>query len=440
MFKSPLFGPRSLALTILWQSWVYPTWIQSLSRLKSWTPSPSLGRPLVLGSQVIWQDVWQRPQEHACHSAKHRPVIYISPVQVHEWRRNLRQRWIPVSFPHGPHGNLVILSPLVFSGHYKNDQINRLNITILRACVQRAMERIPGKSWDILLNTPLLLPAFEPLCSRFDLKFHYDVIDDFAGFDWAPPQTRPLEERLLQQTWSLTTGTQELANRLRPQYPKVKFVSLGVDYDLFSHPQAPPPELENLPRPLLGYFGTLSERLDYDLLDRIAAAFPEATLVLIGPLRVSPERLPSRPNVRYFGPQPHDRLPAFAQAFDLGLIPFRLTQANRSLNPVKALEYMAAGIPVVSVRLPDVESLHTPPVHVAAWADDDGRSDYKPGCGAESFLHSVAQVLSLNKEERQALKENSQNHARHFTWESMALELDRSMERAPKPAAPKKSD
>jgi glycosyltransferase involved in cell wall biosynthesis len=40
--------------------------------------------------------------------------------------------------------------------------------------------------------------------------------------------------------------------------------------------------------------------------------------------------------------------------FDIGLMPFALNEATRSISPTKTLEYLAAGLPVVSTRVPDV--------------------------------------------------------------------------------------
>src|SRR3712207_7499770 len=52
--------------------------------------------------------------------------------------------------------------------------------------------------------------------------------------------------------------------------------------------------------------------------------------------------------------QPYERLPQVMADFDVALMPFALTEATRSISPTKTLEYLAAGLPVVSTRIPDV--------------------------------------------------------------------------------------
>jgi glycosyltransferase involved in cell wall biosynthesis len=399
--------------------------------VRGWQPPACGHRPLVILSQVAWDDVWQRPQEHAMRAAAHRTVIYLSPVQIHEWQRNLVERYEPVRMPLGSNGRLLVLSPLTLPGHYKTGLAFSWNMAILRRWLIAALERLgmlPDGGLDVLLNTPLLLPLVEGLENRGRLKgarIHYDMIDDFAGFEWAPRFSRNLDRRLLDRALSLTTGTRELARRLQSARPDAVFVPLGVDAEGFGRVAPVPADLQNLPRPWIGYFGTISDRLDYGLLDAVAAAYPNGTLILIGPVRVAAGVLPDRPNVRLMGLRPHGELPAYAQAFDVGLIPFRVNAANRALNPVKALEYLAAGLPVVSADLPDVRALHVPPVFVAHQAEE------QPGVptDARSFLAAIGEALALraDPDRLEAYQREARAHAKRFTWDGMARELERRM-------------
>jgi glycosyltransferase involved in cell wall biosynthesis len=402
----------------------------------AWQPAPSAHAPLVLLSQVAWDDVWQRPQEHALRAAAHRPVIYLSPVQIHEWRRNMIGRWNPVRIPKEGNGRLIVLSPLVYPGHYKSAGIFLSNGRLMARWLGAALRRLaasgaltPDGGLDVLLNTPLLLPLVERLEAARRLpgnfRVHYDVIDDFAGFDWAPRFSRNLDRRLIERARSLTTGTRELARRLQPVRPDATFVPLGVNCDLFGTHSPAPADMVDLPRPIIGYFGTLSDRLDYPLLQAVADAYPGGSLVLIGPVRVAESVLPRGGNVRVLGLRPHGELPGYAQAFDVGLIPFRVNEANRALNPVKALEYLAAGVPVVSTDLPDVRSLHTPPVFLA-----DHPGGAKEGsAGYPAFLQQVEAALKLSSD-GSALAEyraRAKRHAAGFTWQAMAQELELRM-------------
>jgi glycosyltransferase involved in cell wall biosynthesis len=117
-----------------------------------------------------------------------------------------------------------------------------------------------------------------------------------------------------------------------------------------------------------GYVGVIDERLDLRLLGDLARRLPDWDLELVGPIaKLTRDELPQAPNLRYLGHQPYGRLPAVMAGFDVGLMPFALTRATRSISPTKTFEYLAAGLPVVSTRVPDVVADHA---DVVALADD----------------------------------------------------------------------
>ena len=47
-------------------------------------------------------------------------------------------------------------------------------------------------------------------------------------------------------------------------------------------PAEPPPDIAHLPRPLLGYVGSLEDRVDWELMDRLSHEFPDASIVVVG--------------------------------------------------------------------------------------------------------------------------------------------------------------
>jgi len=116
-----------------------------------------------------------------------------------------------------------------------------------------------------------------------------------------------------------------------------------------------PPEVRGLPRPVVGLIGQLSERIDLDALEAIASA--GFSLLIVGPLdpRWRQQRfsgLIARPQVHYAGPVPAEAVPSYLAAVDIGITPYRDTPFNRASFPLKTLEYLGAGLPVVSADLP----------------------------------------------------------------------------------------
>jgi len=133
----------------------------------------------------------------------------------------------------------------------------------------------------------------------------------------------------------------------------------GVDVRHFSMAREDateiPADIADIQGPVLGFFGVVDERMDYDLIAALADANPGWHLVIVGPrTKVDESVLPRRSTIRWLGGRDYSQLPAYAKRFDVCLMPFALNEATEYINPTKALEYMAAGKPIVSSAIDDV--------------------------------------------------------------------------------------
>lgn len=359
-------------------------------------------------SQVTWDEVWQRPQQYAWVASQQTPVVYCCPVQLHNLLF-LRGKWKPIRHISDGSQTLLILSPLIFSGHFKFRTIHEINCLITAWHIKLTVN-LSGK-FRALVNTPFALPVIKNLFYPQDLPSKnlyclvYDVIDDFTVFDWSPSFGKAFDRRLTEMASTVIAGTDVLAERRNAQ-----FIPCGVDYTLFATPQPAPDDLKSLPRPIIGYFGTISERVDLEIIALIADRFTQASVVLIGPVHLASHALPQRANIHYLGLRRHAQLPACAQAFDVGLIPFRITPATVKLNPVKTLEYLAAGLPVIATRLPDLEKFYSHVIHIADTP--------------ANFVQAVEQALDHPDSDRKAA---GLQMARSASWESMVESINQAL-------------
>jgi glycosyltransferase involved in cell wall biosynthesis len=197
---------------------------------------------------------------------------------------------------------------------------------------------------------------------RGGLKVYY-CVDDFLDYpgvnhaDWAV-----MEAELLQTVDGLVVTSRDLARKQAPGCPLL-YLPHGVDFDHFHEAlvgSPPVPALEALPRPIVGFFGLISEWVDLGLVAYLSEEFPAASFVLLGRAEVDLSPLAHRPNVHALGLVPYPRLPGYARYFDVGLIPFVLNQLTRAVNPLKLLEYFALGLPVLSTRLPELADIEGP--------------------------------------------------------------------------------
>jgi glycosyltransferase involved in cell wall biosynthesis len=187
-------------------------------------------------------------------------------------------------------------------------------------------------------------------------------MDRFAAFHRGSARRRVerAEAEIARRADVVFATSQGLRRRLAAHRAAVHLLPNGVDAERFcvADRAAAPAQIARLPRPVLGYFGTLGAWVDFDLVGRLASQRPEWSFVFVGPGRPSSAaRLGAFPNVQFLGPVPYDELPRYAAGFDVGLIPFKLNELTWHVHPIKALEYLAAGLPAVSTPLPDLEGL-----------------------------------------------------------------------------------
>jgi len=134
------------------------------------------------------------------------------------------------------------------------------------------------------------------------------------------------------------------------------FLDHGVDYDRFAAAtRTPHPDLADIPRPIVGFFGGIDDYVvDLDLLKKVAEGLPDCSLVLIGDATCPIDALVNLPNVYWFGFRPYEEIPSYGAGFDVALMPWLRNEWIEHCNPIKLKEYLAIGLPVVSTDFPEV--------------------------------------------------------------------------------------
>jgi len=118
-----------------------------------------------------------------------------------------------------------------------------------------------------------------------------------------------------------------------------------------------PDDLKGAPGPIIGFWGLIADWVDLQLIRHVADAFSGGTVVLIGNSTTDMKSIEGARNIRFLGRKPYADLPRYAKAFDVALMPFKVNELTLASNPLKVREYLAAGLPVVSTAIPEVERL-----------------------------------------------------------------------------------
>ncbi len=255
-----------------------------------------------------------------------------------------------------PRKNLHVLTPLVVPLP-ASAWARRINRALLVRQIRRALGRLqdgPLQIWSFAPDVAYLLDEFAAE------KIVYYCVDDFAAFSgYDSQQVLRDEADLCRRADLIITTSTALQKAKEPLNPNTILVTHGVDYEHFARAMSDslpvPDDIADIPHPILGFFGLIRDWVDLDLLAAVARRRPDWHFVLLGDSTVDLTPYRSLPNMHFLGRKKYEDLPAYCRQFDVGLIPFKINDLTRSVNPIKLREYLAAGLPVVSTPLPEVK-------------------------------------------------------------------------------------
>ncbi len=392
---------------------------------------------LICLSHLMWEEtLFQRPQHLMSRLAGRGAFVYYqASIGTRRWMR-LRREGTPPLAGTVVEGRLHFRTLPYIPGAYRLPFVQRADQAFQAWMARRAlrnrfrlneseranMPMSPRLERNGCCPCPTVLWLYHPdmidVAGRVphDLLV-YDVMDQFAAFDGSRPGVAEREARLLAEADIVFTGGRTLhADKVGRRPDAICFPS-GVDVDHFAQALAPetpmPPEVEALPKPRLIYIGAVDERIDFDLVEGVCRARPHWSYLFVGPL-VGMERPPvAAPNFHYLGPKPYSRLPEYLKAADVATMPWRRSPLTAHISPTKTPEYLAAGRPVVSVPIPDVERDYGDTVSLAD--------------GAEAFASACDDLIGHPPPD---LSERLRARARAASWEAIAEAMERRIREA----------
>ena len=352
---------------------------------------------LIVLSHLRWDWVWQRPQHLVSRLGSRCSTWYVeepltpSPDFTGRNRMNstrvdgLNRAWLEIP-EQGHH--------VGFFDDVLPDYIGQLP----------GLVGPPAGERVVWLYTPL---ALELALALNPTTLVYDVMDDLAAFKDAPPELVVRQRQALRRADVVFAGGRSLhRSMVRQGRTDTLLFPSGVEPE---HYRLPTAELR-VPsqRPVAGYVGVLDERLDLGLIAGLAHALPDWDIKMYGPVaKIDPASLPQAPNISYEGYTCYADLPAAMAGLDVALMPFALNEATRSISPTKTLEYLAAGLPVVSTRVPDVVADFPGVVHLR----DDA-------AGFAELCRNVGQ-----RDPRRGPKPQTRELLKQYHWDAIAARM-----------------
>lgn len=236
-------------------------------------------------------------------------------------------------------------------------------------------------------------------CVRYK-KSIMRIADMNCGFPKSTRASRAAEEAIARRADMVLYTAKNLEEYVLSLSPKkAVYFPNGVDYQHFASGSTEmPEEYKNLHKPIALYVGAMGNWFDFDLVSSTAHNLPEISFVLIGPDEVARKRLRALPNLHILGPRKFSELPAYMHNADVGLIPFDVKNHPdliNSTNPLKLYEYMACGLPVVTIAWKELTRFENPAIL----------------CSSQSeFESAIVDACSQGKTDKEKFQAFAQQH------------------------------
>jgi len=242
---------------------------------------------------------------------------------------------------------------------------------------------------------------FAPVCSRTILVV-YDKLAEWKAAALHREHLERVRSRLIQSSDAICG----LSEGSIDDVPGASYVGHGVD-EGWHEPGVDelhePLDLAAIPRPRAVYVGALSMRFELDAVRDLAAA--GVNVVLIG-LAPPPEVLhlaAAEPRVHFLGERPPQQARAYLLHCDVGIVPHTEEPFTRSMEPHKAYNYAAAGLPTVTLN-----TAHAPALGSFLEATSD----------RERFVEAVRAAVARGRLSSQQVAQ-----ARALSWERVAAQI-----------------
>jgi glycosyltransferase involved in cell wall biosynthesis len=320
-----------------------------------------------------WDGLWRNRHQLMSRFARRNKVLYVEPkAYLQKVRQQLQAgslRWhdLREEFTQGRVAQLednlyIYRSPtyVPVSGRFPLD---RVTWYLWKRLLRQTMRDLGFFKPIIWLSRPGMVN----LVGGFNEKLViYHVVDEYLSYlkdDDVEARRRQqvLERQMLKRADLVIVVSENLLRAKRPFNKHTYLVPNGVDYRAYAQAvdseEPPPPDIAQLPKPVIGYSGLIAARLDLALLQHIATIHPEWSLALVGAIdekhcAAELARLRRIDNVHFLGTKEIDQVPHYVQAFDVCLIPYRVNEHSENVSPLKLYDYMAAGKSIVTTDFP----------------------------------------------------------------------------------------
>lgn len=312
-------------------------------------------------SHLRWDFVYQRPQHLLSRFARDARVFFFEEPTFSDEPTHL-----DIS---KREDNLYVVVPRISHSEGRERGVDNIQ----RELLSELIDSNSINDYVLWFYTPMAMNFGDQLKPAATV---FDCMDELSAFKHAPPELIENERLLLEKADVVFTGGQSIYEAKRDRHHNIHAFPSSIDTKHFNQARnitEDQPDQASIPHPRLGFCGVIDERMDIEMLGKMAEMRPEWQFVMIGPVvKISDEDLPRRENIHYLGGKDYKELPAYIAGWDVAIMPFAMNESTKYISPTKTPEYLAAGKPVVSTPIRDVVRPYGDLglVHIAATAEE----------------------------------------------------------------------
>lgn len=315
---------------------------------------------IICFSDITWNFLWQRHQQILTRFPHDCNILFVEPSF---W---LSLAWSVINLspldiiPHKVCKNITIISVPTIPFGDKVSILRKINDKLINFWMKIFMKIYH-------LDDPVLMfykPRYSCVLGKLDEKMTcYDITDDILEFNASANWLKNNVSKLINDVDLVVTASQRLYEKIsQERNENIALIGNGVEANHFKKALGnieKPKDLENIKSPILGYIGAVGEWFDDSLLEKILKERQDLAVVIIGwSFKLQKKKLKDLQkkynNLYLLGRRSYQILPNYVKYFDVCLIPFKICQLTASVNPTKLYEYMAAGKPIVSTHMPEL--------------------------------------------------------------------------------------
>ena len=287
--------------------------------------------------------------------------------------------------------------------YFKKGRIQKFNGFLLKFQLNIIAKRLGIKQPLLFYTSPVFANTIDMIKSQFAVYYYSDQYTAYREFDDETRKyTEQLDKKLYENVDLVMCASQQIYdNVVDKTSKKVVYFPHQVDYNLFANNKTGDslPDIDGIKKPIIGYYGTLTDSNDWQIIKYCAEQRPDYNFVFIGRKDIENTGLEEFNNVYFLGKKPFNQIPAYGRYFDVGIMFWIVREWIQNCSPLKLKEYLSLGIPVVSTFIEEVKNYFDNIVYVTRTK--------------EEFLEALDKAIRGDNSERIA---NGLEIVKNDTW------------------------